>query len=545
MWKPLFLSVLHLALALTVFSQSASFSSDSPRCAGDTVHFFSSPPGGTILQETWSFGDGSSQTFLPPSVFPVNTGHLYNNFGSYQVERSVVFTTGTSSFSSVIQVIPAPVAAFTNFPATGCTGQAIDFVDLSYNFFNYIAQWKWNFGDGTPPVIINFPYSPNIQHIFSGFGLAYMVTLTVTSSDGCLGSFTKTVNLSPSPVSNFTWFPVYCSSDPVQFIDLSQTNGGGYISAFNWNFNDPASGLNNSTSQQNPVHAFSAMGNYNVNLTVVSSSGCQTTVVKSVEVPEIPVIIGPSSVCTGEISTFSTSAGMAFYNWTASGGGTILSGAGTSQVKVQWNSSGAKTVSLNYVNSCPDGQPGEGNLPVTVTNPPPQQSVNIPVLSVSAGLDTCIKAAGWIIAGGSPQNFFVLPGGKINMVAGEGVSMLPGITVNPGGFFHARIAKGCDYCTGYKLTENTDDLYSSINQNDNIIVYPNPTEDNITVGFNDRKTGKSWRVDGYNSTGNQIYGSSNLNEFSVRISLRNQPAGIYLFRVTENTGSRLFKIIKN
>jgi PKD repeat protein len=76
-----------------------------------------------------------------------------------------------------------------------------------------------------------------------------------------------------------------------QFTDLSVSNAN--IISWNWNFGDPASGVNNFTSIQNPHHLYSGSGIYNVKLLIHAANGCMDSLVKTVfiRIPEDRVII--------------------------------------------------------------------------------------------------------------------------------------------------------------------------------------------------------------------------------------------------------------
>jgi PKD repeat protein len=54
----------------------------------------------------------------------------------------------------------------------------------------------------------------------------------------------------------------------------------GSITSFLWNFADPASGVNNTSTAQNPTHLFSAIGSYNV--TLIISNGFATDTVTGI-----------------------------------------------------------------------------------------------------------------------------------------------------------------------------------------------------------------------------------------------------------------------
>ncbi|MDP4280894.1 MAG: C1 family peptidase [Bacteroidota bacterium] len=82
-------------------------------------------------------------------------------------------------------------------------------------------------------------------------------------------------------------------------------------------------------------------------------------------VSPVPTITGPATACVSTSSqTYYTESGMTNYTWTVSGGGNIVSGQGTNSVTVNWNLSGAQTISVNYTNSngCPAAAPTVQNI---------------------------------------------------------------------------------------------------------------------------------------------------------------------------------------
>ena len=76
-----------------------------------------------------------------------------------------------------------------------------------------------------------------------------------------------------------------------QFTDQSVSNST--ILSWNWNFGDPASGANNTSSLKNPQHLYTGSGIYNVKLYIHSASGCEDSVMKTVfiRIPSERVII--------------------------------------------------------------------------------------------------------------------------------------------------------------------------------------------------------------------------------------------------------------
>ena len=280
----------------------ANFSSDTA-CEGGITQFtdMSIPNGGTIISYSWTFGDGGSS----PSQSPQ---HTYLTYGTYLVTLMVTNSNGCiHSVSKTVFVNPKPVAEFSYSPSS-CVGTAVSFTNQSFvpaGFSSSINKWEWNFGDGSIPVIVNFPANPNVTHTFQGTATSHIVRLTVTTTKGCISYIEKTVNSVPAPISNFSFSSVLCSNQPVQFTDLSQTNGGGSIQSWAWNFGDPPSGGNNTATIQNPIHQFTTNLTYNVTLVVTNGNGCINTVVKTVQVNARPIAnFSADTVCLGSVSTF-------------------------------------------------------------------------------------------------------------------------------------------------------------------------------------------------------------------------------------------------
>ena len=65
-----------------------------------------------------------------------------------------------------------------------------------------------------------------------------------------------------------------------QFTDQSETNSS--LISWNWDFGDPASGVNNLSYSQNPHHFYSGSGIYNVKLLIHAINGCKDSLVKTV-----------------------------------------------------------------------------------------------------------------------------------------------------------------------------------------------------------------------------------------------------------------------
>ena len=241
----------------------------------------------TLLNSVWDFGDGSAQqTYLPGAA----VNHIYPSASGYTVRMYNSTTSGciSTTYTQVISVKPIPVANF-NFPDTLCLPAASVIFNNLTSIFDGTENallYLWNFGDAASGVN-NVSTGLNPRHVYNGSG-PFTVTLKVTSGAGCVHDTIKIINaIHPQPKAAFTISrPAgICIGDNVSFTDLSD-GADGTVGKWQWNFND-----GNSSTQQNPGHLYSRVGDYNVRLFIVNSFGCNSdTVSKPFTVNPYPLV---------------------------------------------------------------------------------------------------------------------------------------------------------------------------------------------------------------------------------------------------------------
>jgi PKD repeat protein len=297
----------------------ADFHADTA-CLNNPTTFtdLSIPNAGAMISYLWDFGDGTSPVTIQ------NPTHIYQYYGTFNVKLTVVNSNGcTKDTTKQILVQPLPIPAFT-FSSPNCFGAVVHYTNLSHTVAGYlgsIVKWVWNFDDGTI-ITINAPAIPDINHTFVGYSLSHNVRLTITTNDSCTAFIEHVVTSIPAPIAYFEFAAITCSGQPVQFTDYSQENGGSSIMAWNWDFGDPMTGPNNTSSAKNPIHSFSTFGTFNVSLIVTNTDGCQDTVVRTVDVNMLPVAnFTATTACLGSVTTFSSAlciphaAGIISYYW--------------------------------------------------------------------------------------------------------------------------------------------------------------------------------------------------------------------------------------
>jgi len=137
-------------------------------------------------------------------------------------------------------------------------------------------------GSGTFSPSINDPnasYKPSVFDISNG---TFKLYFTTTSSLVCdQVSDTLDVNVINPVVIGFSYNET-CNDMPIFFVDTTEVLVG-TITDWLWEFGDGDSSLS-----QNPIHIYDISGIYDVRLTVISSLGCEESVLNSVIINEGP-----------------------------------------------------------------------------------------------------------------------------------------------------------------------------------------------------------------------------------------------------------------
>lgn len=232
-------------------------------CAGDTICFSNTGSTGQApLNSVWTFYGGA--TYSGDTVCHVSTPPFLQ-----VVWHTITDANGCKDSSSYGLQVTSPSPS--NFTANNmCFGGS---VCVSNTPDPSTCGVSWNFGDGFTST------NPNVCHTYAAPG-TYSITQTVTSCGSCPASVsTNPVTIYALPNPTFSY--MNAGGNNFNFTDL--TTPVGAIAVWSWNFGDPSSGGNNTSSLQNPSHNFSSAGTYTVGLFVVDTNGCQgnTTIVVS------------------------------------------------------------------------------------------------------------------------------------------------------------------------------------------------------------------------------------------------------------------------
>ena len=159
-------------------------------------------------------------------------------------------------------VIQNLLLAFSAAPTSGNAPLNVTFTDKSTGS---PTSWKWTFGDGTNST------AKNPTHKYSAKG-NYTVALTATNAAGS-NTVTKSnyINIGApqqKPVVDFSASPT-SGKTPLNVTFTDSTTGS--PTAWKWSFGDGTT-----STVKNPVHTYSAAGNYTVALTASNAAGNNT-----------------------------------------------------------------------------------------------------------------------------------------------------------------------------------------------------------------------------------------------------------------------------
>ncbi len=219
---------------------------------------------------------------------------------------------------------------------------------------------------------------------------AQTVSVNYTNGNGCTAASpsVKNVTVNPLPV------PALAGPTPV----CVNTTGNYYytepgMSNYIWTIPAGATVTAGGTPTSNSVTiTWTTTGAKTLSVNYTNANGCTPPAATDynivVNALPVPTIIGPASVCMNSTgNTYQTEAGMTNYIWTVSSGGVITAGgSGNDNVIITWTSTGAKTVTVNYIN--PDGctAPSATIYNVTVNAlPAPTITGNLVVCATSTG----------------------------------------------------------------------------------------------------------------------------------------------------------------
>ena len=286
----------------------------------------------------WNFGDGQTSTLKNPF-------HIYASPGLFTVSLTASVPNGC--VDSVVHVdyikISGPTATLAAAPGSGC----VPYNQCLHAFSTNTVSYTWDFGDGT--VIAG---ADSICYTYLRTGLFYP-QLVLDNGLGCvyampLGSLWVNGMVAYFKNNNTG----LCGAGTVQFTDSSY--GTTTVQSYRWDFSDPTSGAQNTSTQANPTHYFANAGYYRVIENIVSANGCvnadtQTVMINKLPLPVVIVVNpGPCGADTVKfIAQTNDSAIITGISWNFGDPGSGLANTATAlHAQHYYSNPGSYTVTL-------------------------------------------------------------------------------------------------------------------------------------------------------------------------------------------------------
>lgn len=297
-----------------------------------------------------------------------NSSFTTNLAGSYFV---VVTLGNCSSTSNVLVITQVPTCD------TGCvTNKNVNFtytkpacnpVTFNGNISSGIGSYFWNFGDPLSGPN-NYSNSLNPTHNFTNAGFYNVVFtgtgISTTPPDSCQTFKLKTVKI---PLVAKFKIRNQCLSDTIFFDDLSTFTPGDNITSWLWNFGDPGSGVNNTSTLASPYHIFSTPGPHTITLTVTNPLCTETYSINYNILDATPTIsLFPSPTCVNTPINFSGASTSTILSWLWNFGDTTSSVL--QNVIKTFAYPGIHTITLSVIDA--QGCKGSATSTVNILNPP-------------------------------------------------------------------------------------------------------------------------------------------------------------------------------
>ncbi len=233
---------------------------------------------------------------------------------------------------------------------------------------------------GMPNVIFRFIFGAGTQcNAYDGFAVD-----DITISEAPPNSASFTYSCTNSSTVNFTSTSALCPATA-------------------WDFGDPSSGTNNNSTLANPIHIFSAPGQYTVTLTATGPANAPSTTTQTINILGLTTSVISNNNCFGDkngsasVNVIPASAAPFFYSWN-----TIPT---QNTATVSGLAGGTYAVTVNALNSCTSSATVVITEPVALTH-----TLNIiqPGCAVSTGTATITENGGtapytysWFPSGGT------------------------------------------------------------------------------------------------------------------------------------------------
>ncbi len=302
---------------------------------------------------TWTAGAGGT---ISPGMNAAEVIINWSNSGPNTINLITNTGAGITTQTFCVDVLPAPIAAFTTLMNCVCNNSPISFTNTSTGASSYF----WDFGD------TNTSTQTNPTHMYSAGG-TYIVTLYAYSQNYdprgnplccCVDTAQMVVTVDPKPGPDILWISTLCEGDTSKY--WTTAAGCSYV----WSVLDANGSPLTFTGQGNDticvVWGSGPHGYVTLDLNACSPAiWCEKPVTALVPIiSTVESIDGETIVCAQSKEEYTLPKwNGTIYNWTVTGG-MVVSGQGSHDVVIMWGNGPTGTIHVDYWNPFLQGLPG-------------------------------------------------------------------------------------------------------------------------------------------------------------------------------------------
>ncbi|PCJ89992.1 MAG: hypothetical protein COA57_00120 [Flavobacteriales bacterium] len=266
-------------IVINITCPTVSFTNNPIACVGDPVSFTAVINGGSPpapVNYTWDFGDGSVVTVQTPTVT-----HTYLNGATPTITLIVLFDDGCDPFhiGQALTIIEMD-ASFTTSSTNVTTGQQVTVTYTGAGSPNNTYSFDSGGGFTESGGVLASGHQFNFSYATPG---TYTVTLTVQDANGCQDTQTQTITVGAVACPNINFFPVnntICLGGPAIFSSIIGITNANPVN-YSWDFGDGSNLAGPHPQTSSVSHAYSAVGAYDVTLTITLDDGCTPSITKT------------------------------------------------------------------------------------------------------------------------------------------------------------------------------------------------------------------------------------------------------------------------
>lgn len=198
---------------------------------------------------------------------------------------------------------------------------------------------------------------------------------------------------------------------------------------------------------------------------------------------------------------------------------------------------------LTSSEQCVTGSPASSNTIVVYV-----VEFNVTVSdTVHNGETICFDAGKVLTIGGLPNTFLLEAGGSADLVAGQKILLLEGVTIEAGAYLHAWIAPSGPFCTppitAPQVAGNQEPLFSA-DETVRFKAYPNPTDGEFTLVQRDNDLFDNVQMTVYSMQGKTVMTRQLSGQASYKFSMAGYPEGFYFIRLVSADNVETIKLIR-